>query len=118
MAVVWKKLAYEDDVITKALLTTTGDVIYASAASTPARLGIGTSGYVLTAGATIPAWAAPTVGSHALSNHTVAVANVPFGGFEATDLALQNSATPPVTPVLGKIYFDTDLSAYICTSIA
>lgn len=59
MAVTWKKLAYEIDVITKALLTTTGDIIYASAASTPARLGIGTSGFVLTAGATIPAWAAP-----------------------------------------------------------
>ena len=59
MAVTWKKVAYEDNVITKALLTTTGDIIYASAASTPARLGIGTSGFVLTAGATIPAWATP-----------------------------------------------------------
>jgi hypothetical protein len=48
-------------VIGKALLTTTGDMLYASAASTPARLAAGTSGYVLTAnGAGVaPSWAAP-----------------------------------------------------------
>jgi len=33
----------------KATLTTTGDLLYASAANTPARLAAGTSGYVLTA---------------------------------------------------------------------
>ncbi len=69
MAVTWKKLAYEDDVITKALVTTTGDVIYASAASTPARLGIGTAGYVLTAGATIPSWATPAAPAAHKTSH-------------------------------------------------
>lgn len=59
MAVTWKKLAYEEDVITKALLTTTGDIIYASAASTPARLGVGANTNVLTLAAGIPSWAAP-----------------------------------------------------------
>jgi len=59
MAVEWKKLAYEDDVITKALLTTKGDIIYASAASTPARLGIGADNAVLTVATDIPAWEAP-----------------------------------------------------------
>ena len=58
MAVTWRKLAYEDDVITKALLTTEGDIIYASGASTPARLGIGDNGDVLTLAAGIPSWAA------------------------------------------------------------
>ena len=41
------------------LLTTTGDIMYASSASNPARLGIGTSGQVLqvNSGATAPEWA-------------------------------------------------------------
>jgi hypothetical protein len=39
------------DRITKALLTTKGDVIAASAASTPARVAVGTDGFVLTADA-------------------------------------------------------------------
>ena len=47
MAVTWKKLAYETDVILKSLLTEQGDVIYASAASTPAALPHGTSGQFL-----------------------------------------------------------------------
>jgi len=42
------------------LLTTTGDTYYASAAGTPARLGIGSSAQVLTVASGIPSWA--TVG--------------------------------------------------------
>ena len=42
-------------------LTTTGDTIYSSSGTTPARLGIGTAGQVLTVngGATAPSWATP-----------------------------------------------------------
>ena len=58
MAVEWKKVAYEDDVITKALLTAAGDIIYASAASTPARLAVGSDTNVLTLAAGVPSWAA------------------------------------------------------------
>jgi hypothetical protein len=41
-------------------MTTTGDMIYSSSGSTPARLGIGTAGQVLqvNSGATAPEWAA------------------------------------------------------------
>jgi hypothetical protein len=48
----------DSNAIQNALLTTTGDTIYASAASTPARLGIGTAGQVLAvnSGATAPEW--------------------------------------------------------------
>jgi hypothetical protein len=42
--------------ISASLLTATGDMIYASAASTPARLGIGTAGQVLTVSGGVPAW--------------------------------------------------------------
>lgn len=58
MAVTWKKLAKEDDVITKALLTAAGDIIYASGASTPAKLAKGANGEVLTLAAGLPSWAA------------------------------------------------------------
>lgn len=48
--------------INNTLTTTTGDIIYASAANTPARLAIGSSAEVLTVSGGIPAWAAPATG--------------------------------------------------------
>jgi hypothetical protein len=44
----------------KSTLTTTGDIYYASAANTPARLGIGSTDQVLKVTAGVPAWATPT----------------------------------------------------------
>lgn len=38
-------------------LTTTGDLYYASAANTPARLGIGSTGQILSVSGGVPAWA-------------------------------------------------------------
>jgi hypothetical protein len=45
-------------------MTTTGDTIYSSSGSTPARLGIGTAGQILqvNSGATAPEWATPAGG--------------------------------------------------------
>jgi len=40
-------------------MTTTGDTIYSSSGSTPARLGIGSTGQVLTVAGGIPSWATP-----------------------------------------------------------
>ena len=40
-------------------MTTTGDTIYSSSGSTPARLGIGTTGQVLAVSGGIPAWTTP-----------------------------------------------------------
>jgi hypothetical protein len=40
-------------------MTTTGDVIYSSSGSTPARLGIGSTDDVLTVAGGVPTWAAP-----------------------------------------------------------
>jgi hypothetical protein len=50
-------------------MTTTGDVIYSSSGSTPARLGIGTAGQVLqvNAGATAPEWATAAGGASGLT---------------------------------------------------
>ena len=44
-------------------LTTAGDIAYASAAGTPARLGIGSSAQVLTVSGGVPSWATPASGS-------------------------------------------------------
>jgi hypothetical protein len=43
-------------------MTTTGDTIYSSSGSTPARLGIGSTGNVLTVAGGVPTWAAPSGG--------------------------------------------------------
>lgn len=45
------------------VLTTTGDTYYASAAATPARLGIGSTGNVLTVSGGLPVWSAPSGGA-------------------------------------------------------
>jgi len=46
--------------ISNSLTTTTGDLIYAASANTPARLGIGSTSQVLTVAAGVPSWATPT----------------------------------------------------------
>ena len=43
-------------------MTTTGDTIYSSSGSTPARLGIGTTGQVLAVSGGVPAWTTPAAG--------------------------------------------------------
>jgi len=43
------------------ILTTTGDTFYASAGATPARLGVGSTGQVLTVASGVPSWATPSV---------------------------------------------------------
>ena len=48
-------------------LTTAGDIAYASAAGTPARLGIGSTSQVLTVAAGVPAWATPASATAAWS---------------------------------------------------
>jgi len=56
-------VALTNGVINNSLTTTTGDTIYANAANTPARLGIGSTGQVLTVAAGLPSWATPSTGA-------------------------------------------------------
>jgi hypothetical protein len=51
----------------KSTLTTTGDIYYASAANTPARLGIGSSAQVLTVASGVPSWATPSASASGLT---------------------------------------------------
>jgi hypothetical protein len=61
-------------------MTTTGDTIYSSSGSTPARLGIGTAGQVLqvNSGATAPEWATPA-GGLTYSDWTPSYTNLTIG---------------------------------------
>jgi hypothetical protein len=130
LAVTWKKLAYEDDVILKSVVTAKGDIIVGTGAGTVNELAIGADTYILYVNTDTPGWMDPAtlaVGHHASTHHHdgddvltldelgAPDAAVNFAGFQATDMVLETSASPPATPVVGKIYFDTDLSAYICT---
>ena len=65
-------------------MTTTGDTIYSSSGSTPARLGIGSTGQVLTVAGGVPTWAAPASGggmtviaSGSLSGSSVNLSSIP-----------------------------------------
>jgi hypothetical protein len=71
----------------KSTLTTTGDIYYASGANTPARLGIGSTGNVLTVASGVPSWAAPATpaggytlintGGTTLSGATTTISSIP-----------------------------------------
>jgi len=120
MAVTWKKLAYELDVITKALLTAKGDIIYASAASTPAALAIGDDNYVLRVNVDVPNWeaeGAPT--AHTLNSHTAADGAVDFNLQQATDLVVMTVANEAALPAagvaVGQLCWATgELSLHVC----
>jgi len=83
----------DSNAIQNALLTTTGDTIYASGASTPARLGIGTTGQVLTVSGGLPAWATPSSGTPAFVGATAyRTANQSFTGGVATAVLLTDES--------------------------
>jgi hypothetical protein len=74
-------------VVNNTLTSTTGDMIYASAANTPARLGIGSSAQVLTVSGGIPSWATPSSGGMTLINSggtTLTGASVTISSIPAT----------------------------------
>lgn len=65
MAITWKKLAYEDDVLTKALATAKGDIYHATAAGVIAVLPIGADNQILRVATDILAYEAmPAAGAH------------------------------------------------------
>lgn len=124
MAVTWKKLCYADDAVLKAMFTTKGDIAAATAASTPARLGVGSDGHVLTADAAEASgmkWAAIGGGDLKADGSVPMTAAFDFAGQEAKDMVIQQVANEAAvaayaSPVVGKILFATsELTFHICT---
>ena len=127
MAVVWKRLAYQDDVVTKAMFTTKGDLAAATAASTPARLGVGSDGQVLTADAASDAgmkWAVTGTGDLLADGSVPMTGDFDFAGQEAKDMVIQQVANEAAvaayaSPVVGKVLFATaELTFHVCTVAA
>jgi hypothetical protein len=88
-----------DAKIAKTLTTTTGDIIYASGANTPARLGIGSSAQVLTVASGVPSWATPAGGGGGAS----------FAGAKVTRSSAQSMANDTWTAISYDTEdFDTD----------
>jgi len=76
-------------------MTTTGDTIYSSSGSTPARLGIGSTGQVLTVAGGVPSWATPAGGA--------------FVGVSVTRTAHKNIASGTTTTIdFNSEFYDTD----------
>ena len=81
-------VALTNGVINNTLTTTTGDVIYASAANTPARLGIGSTSQVLTVTGGVPVWATPASGSTFVGCFAYMSANLNMSNGTETSMTL------------------------------
>lgn len=106
-------------------MTTTGDTIYSSSGSTPARLGIGTSGQVLTVSGGVPAWTtlstAPTFvgcrvyasGSTTVNNSTDVILGFNNEDFDTNgfhDNSTNNSRITIPTGYAGKYLVTADVA--------
>jgi hypothetical protein len=78
-------------------MTTTGDTIYSSSGSTPARLGIGSTGQVLTVAGGIPSWATPSSGTPSFVGCSL---------YKASNQTISNNTWTTIT--WSDEYFDTD----------
>jgi hypothetical protein len=95
----------------KSTLTTTGDIYYASAANTPARLGIGSTGNILTVSGGVPAWAAPAGGGKVLQMvSTAATSTTTISSTSFTDTGMTATITP--TSASSKILIITNANVY------
>jgi mucin-19 len=89
-------------------MTTTGDIIYEASSSVAARLGIGSTGQVLTVSGGLPTWQNAGAGSitpTAVSDQ----ANTATGYF---DIPSGTTAQRPVSPSSGMIRYNTTTSQY------
>lgn len=138
MAVTWKKLALEDDVILKSTITTKGDLLVGTGAGTLTRLAIGTNNYLLYVNTDTPGWINPTslaVATHAtthksggsdaikLNEFAVPTGAIPCNGQQFTDSVIHTvadaTARNALTPLVGKMCWQSDtLAPYVCTVAA
>jgi hypothetical protein len=100
-------------------MTTTGDTIYSSSGSTPARLGIGTTGQILTVAAGIPSWATPAGGGGMtlLSTTTLSGASTTISSIDQTYTDLSVRIISPLTSANGYLAIDPNASTTISDNI-
>ena len=115
--------------INNTLTTTTGDIIYASAANTPARLGIGSTDQVLKVSGGVPVWDAPAAGgaftslaSGSLSGSSVVLGSIPatytdlrldvFDYYASSNAYLELIITGISTNYFGVIYGNINNSTF------
>jgi hypothetical protein len=79
-------------------MTTTGDTIYSSSGSTPARLGIGTTGQVLTVSGGVPSWATPAGGGGKVLQ--VVMGSTTTTATSTTSTFIDTNLTASITPSL------------------
>ena len=85
-------------------MTTTGDIEYRTAGSVAARLGIGTTGQVLTVASGIPSWSTITAGNASYDTATTST------GYFA--ISAGTTAQRPASPTVGMIRYNTTESKY------
>jgi hypothetical protein len=96
-------------------MTTTGDTIYSSSGSTPARLGIGTTGQVLTVAGGVPTWAtASSGGMTLLSTTTLSGADTRIqsisSSYKNLQIIVQNAVIS--APGIMRLYTQNDTTNY------
>jgi hypothetical protein len=87
-------------------MTTTGDTIYSSSGSTPARLGIGSTGQVLTVSGGVPVWASPAGGGKVAQ--VVALTGTNTVALTTTDQTIESLSITP-TSSTSKIYISSTI---------
>jgi hypothetical protein len=98
-------------------MTTTGDMIYSSSGSTPARLGIGTSGQVVGIAAGVPAWVTPVAGgmtelaTGSLSGTTTTISSI-SGAYKNLVIRLDSPDVSANTNVLIRFNGDSGANNY------
>lgn len=104
-------------------MTTLGDIIRATTAGVAQRLGIGTTGQVLTVVSGVPAWASPTTGGQSLVNinsktasYTLLLTDFPTNGstndIQVTSGSATNVTIPPNSSVPAPIGSQVSMSQW------
>jgi hypothetical protein len=96
--------------IPKTLTTTTGDIIYASSANTPARLAIGSTGQALVVASGIPSWGSvtttPRIGQVVSSIVSTSTTTTSASYVDATDMSISITPTLSTSKVLVSFTFN------------
>lgn len=101
-----------DAKIANTLTTTTGDIIYASGANTPARRAIGSTGNVLTVAGGVPTWAAPAGGGKVLQVvSTTYSTDTLISSTSMTDTGISLSITPTANTSKILVLIDSNMYA-------